>query len=223
MIWLGIALGLAVVDWLALYFGWLRLHWVAKPATLLALIVATYTLSHWQGAMLWFGLGLLFSLIGDIVLLWPKRFFGGLAAFLFAHGLYVIGFDPLVALRLRPELGLILLVVLPPGLMVGRVLLPALWASPSNRKWIVPVSVYSLVISLMLTSALLSLARADWQREAAWLVSIGAVLFYTSDSLLAYDRFVRRLVHGQFWVMVTYHLGQAGIVLGALLQYGWLK
>jgi uncharacterized membrane protein YhhN len=75
----------------------------------------------------------------------------------------------------------------------------------------------------MLFSALLSLARPDWRMDAAWLVSIGAVLFYTSDSLLGYDRFVRRLAHGQFWVMVTYHLGQAGIVLGALLQYGWLK
>jgi uncharacterized membrane protein YhhN len=43
------------------------------------------------------------------------------------------------------------------------------------------------------------------------------VLFYASDSMLAWDRFLKPLSHARLRVMVTYHLGQIGIILGATL------
>ncbi|MDQ2727613.1 MAG: lysoplasmalogenase [Actinomycetota bacterium] len=40
-----------------------------------------------------------------------------------------------------------------------------------------------------------------------------AVLFYASDATLAWDRFVGPLRRGRLAVIVTYHLGQAGLVV----------
>ena len=49
---------------------------------------------------------------------------------------------------------------------------------------------------------------------AAIATAIGGVLFLASDSLIAWERFVRRLPHGPLAVIVTYHLAQALILIG---------
>jgi uncharacterized membrane protein YhhN len=82
----------------------------------------------------------------------------------------------------------------------------------------VPVLIYSLVISLMVYSALMTWTRPGWSVASAILVSVSAVLFYASDSMLAWDRFLKPLPHARLQVMVTYHLGQIGIILGAMLH-----
>jgi len=60
--------------------------------------------------------------------------------------------------------------------------------------------------------------RPDWSSIAALFASLGAILFYASDSMLAWDRFVNPLSHARLKVMTTYHLGQIGILLGAMLH-----
>jgi uncharacterized membrane protein YhhN len=42
---------------------------------------------------------------------------------------------------------------------------------------------------------------------------VGAGLFYASDSLIAWNRFVRETTHGRLSIIVTYHLAQVGLVL----------
>jgi alkenylglycerophosphocholine hydrolase len=42
---------------------------------------------------------------------------------------------------------------------------------------------------------------------------LGAVLFLASDSVLAWDKFVRPLAHGHLVVMITYHLAQTALVV----------
>jgi uncharacterized membrane protein YhhN len=67
-----------------------------------------------------------------------------------------------------------------------------------------PVGAYMLVISAMVASAVgtgLALAVA------------GAVLFYVSDALIAWTRFVHDLPHGRLAVITTYHVAQALLVL----------
>jgi uncharacterized membrane protein YhhN len=71
----------------------------------------------------------------------------------------------------------------------------------------------------MLLSALITLFRPDWQPTHAAFAAVGAALFFTSDSLLAYDRFVRKLKHGQSYVHLTYHVGQACLIIGAMLHF----
>jgi uncharacterized membrane protein YhhN len=61
-------------------------------------------------------------------------------------------------------------------------------------------------------SAMLATALATGNVIAA----VGATLFVASDSMIAWDRFVRRLRWAPVAIMVTYHLGQAGLVASLL-------
>ncbi|MCX8025727.1 MAG: lysoplasmalogenase, partial [Thermanaerothrix sp.] len=95
MIWFGVMAILAAIDWWAVSRERLRVRYWAKPGALLALILAFTTAGGWHSASPWFGVGLIFSLLGDIALLLPRRYFlFGLLAFLLAHITYIIGFNP---------------------------------------------------------------------------------------------------------------------------------
>ena len=86
------AVAFAFLDWASTWKGWKVRLYIAKPATLIFLILWTLQISGWQGHMLWFGLGLCFSLLGDIALLLSPRFFMvGLGSFLLAHIAYLVG------------------------------------------------------------------------------------------------------------------------------------
>ncbi|MGE5138635.1 MAG: lysoplasmalogenase family protein, partial [Rudaea sp.] len=79
-----------------------------------------------------------------------------------------------------------------------------------HRPLIPAVLLYSLVISVMLWSAWATLFRsgAAWPLARQGLIALGASLFFISDSVLAWDRFVQRQAWGDLAVMVTYHLAQ---------------
>jgi uncharacterized membrane protein YhhN len=211
-----IVLVLAVVDWIAADKKWKRLEYVTKPATMLALLWWMWQSVGWGGSMLWFTLGAVFCLAGDVFLMLPwDMFIFGLLAFLLGHVAYVIGLNnsaPFINLW-----GGFLIVIL--GIYLWW-LYPKLAGglSASRKKGLkIPVLIYSLAISLMVYSALMTWTRPGWSMVAALSVSIGAVLFYASDSMLAWDRFLKPLSHARLWVMATYHLGQIGIILGAML------
>jgi uncharacterized membrane protein YhhN len=211
-----IVLVLAVVDWIAADKKWKRLEYVTKPATMLALLWWMWQSVGWGGSMLWFTLGAVFCLAGDVFLMLPwDMFIFGLLAFLLGHVAYVIGLNnsaPFINLW-----GGFLIVIL--GIYLWW-LYPKLAGglSASRKKGLkIPVLIYSLAISLMVYFALMTWTRPGWSMVAALSVSIGAVLFYASDSMLAWDRFLKPLSHARLWVMATYHLGQIGIILGAML------
>lgn len=44
----------------------------------------------------------------------------------------------------------------------------------------------------------------------------GGLLFLASDTVLAHERFVRKIPHGPPVVLVTYHLAQLLIVIGLI-------
>jgi uncharacterized membrane protein YhhN len=67
-----------------------------------------------------------------------------------------------------------------------------------------PVTAYMVVISAMVATA---------AATGVALAGLGATLFYVSDASIAWDRFVARWSWARTWIMVTYHLGQAGLVL----------
>ena len=72
----------------------------------------------------------------------------------------------------------------------------------------------------MLLSALLTLFSSWWNAYAAVLVSSGAILFYFSDTLLAWNKFVTPVKNGRLVNMILYHLGQFALVAGVMLQFG---
>ena len=92
------ALIFAALESFALWKNWTRLEYAGKPAVMLVLFAWLGSAVGLQDARLWFGAGILLSLVGDILLMLAlDRFFlFGLVAFLLAHLAYVIGFnDPL--------------------------------------------------------------------------------------------------------------------------------
>ena len=216
---LALAICFAFLDWASTWKGWKIRLYVSKPATLFFLILWTFQLTGWEGGMIWFGIALLFSLAGDIALMLNPRFFLiGLFAFLLAHVAYLIGFNQqLPPLTLGPII-LFLLVTLS-AVRVFKTLKPGVLRVPRGKRFLISVAVYGLTLALMVLSALVTSFRPDWSLPAAGLVSVGAVLFYISDTLLGYDRFVRKVKHGQSYVHLTYHIGQFCLVTGAILHF----
>jgi uncharacterized membrane protein YhhN len=208
----------ALLDWFAVARKLKWLEFIAKPGVMIVLLVWLWLVSRFQGALIWFALGLLFSLAGDVFLMLPReRFIPGLISFLLAHAAYVVGFT-----RSSPVLNPIALV---PAVLVAAVSvqmyrrIAAGLQSSGYAKLKVPVLVYTLVISLMLFAALLTLLRLDWSLETALLVSAGALLFYISDGILAWNKFIHPLRYGKLTIITTYHIGQILITLGAAIHY----
>jgi Predicted membrane protein len=206
----------ALVDWYAAWKENRLLLFIAKPATLLFLILWSIQLTGWQGSMLWFGLALIFSLGGDIALLFSARWFLlGLASFLLAHIAFIIGFNsPLPQLSWFAALAIVVVVLI--ASQVLRAILPGIARLPSARVMLPASMAYGTALSLMWLSSLLTLSNAAWQTGSALWAICGGLLFFISDSTLSYDRFTKKLPHGRFWVHVTYHLGIIGILIGAM-------
>ena len=213
-----LAVIIAIVDWIAVARKWKRIEYFAKPATMLALLAWLGVNGGFQGSMLWFALGLLFSLGGDVFLMLPReQFIPGLVSFLIGHICYLIGFNLTTPVFNAASL-ILLVVVLFTGYQVYRRVAAGLQAS-GNSKLKPPVLVYSIVISLMLFSALSTLIRDDWRILAAVSASSGALLFFISDTVLALNKFVAPIPNGRVIVMITYHLGQILIAMGAMLRF----
>ena len=157
----------------------------------------------------WISLGLLFSLLGDILLAWPVDLFVfGLGAFLLAHLAYLKAY--LSDCRRVAWLPLTL------ALMAGVSLLSVM-AAQGLGQLLIPVSVYALAISAMLWRAFARLGTAVPARSA-WLAAAGALAFVVSDSLIGIDRFVFKFSAAPYLIILSYWLGQWGIAASAFSQ-----
>jgi uncharacterized membrane protein YhhN len=79
--------------------------------------------------------------------------------------------------------------------------------------------IYGMVISIMLLSALLTLYNKEWGTLAAGLVAAGASLFFFSDVILAWNKFVSPIKNGRVVNVILYHLGQISLAVGVILQF----
>lgn len=219
----------AVLEWVGEHRENQRLIYASKPVALLSLMVwvwvrmgaAGVRMTSLKPGLTWFVMGLGLCLLGDVFLMLPpERFFlPGLGSFLLGHVAYTVGFKPEFPPERAVLPGWILMVLV--GLVsasITRRLIRGLRAGGRGRM-VGPVVVYAVVISVMLYAALTTLLVFRWHYSAALLVSVGAVLFYVSDILNAWDRFVLKLPMGRVKIMMTYHLGQLGIAAGVVVHY----
>jgi uncharacterized membrane protein YhhN len=147
-----------------------------------------------------------------------RLFMAGLIAFLLAHVAYVIGFNrPLPAFSVW-SLGFAVVIGLGGVRVIQRIVSPL--AARGQASLRIPIIVYSAVISLMLLSALMKLTDLSWNINAAALVSAGAFLFYLSDIILAWNKFVAPIRNGRIYNIAAYHLGQIALIAGVVLQFG---
>jgi uncharacterized membrane protein YhhN len=192
----------AIADWVAVARGWTRVEYVAKPLTMIGLIGVALALDpRYSDMRAAFVIALACSLVGDVFLMLPSnRFVAGLAAFLAAHLAYTAGFllGPGSVGGLAIGAVITAAVAVPLGVRLVRAVrtgAPALVA---------PVAAYVVVISAMVASAT-GLGNA-------WAI-VGAWLFFASDALIGETRFVRPLPYGRLAIIVTYHVGQAALVV----------
>jgi uncharacterized membrane protein YhhN len=199
--------GCALVDWYAVWRGDRRTEQWAKPATLAALIVAAVVLGATDTAAgRWLLVALVFGLAGDVFLLEKSdhRFRLGLAAFLVGHVAFVLSF---IQVGLDPRgWNYVSLLVLGACLLATRQVAASTYLR-GGLALAAPVGLYTVVIGAMLIYAFTT---------GEPLIAIGATVFAVSDTVLARDRFVRPWDRAQLLVMVTYHVGQALIVIGVL-------
>jgi uncharacterized membrane protein YhhN len=174
----------------------------SKPLALIALIAVAVALDPAdQLVRAWFVTALVCSLAGDVFLLFGDRYFvPGLVSFLLAHLAYTFG---LVAVGGWSGawflVGAAMMGVLAMAVGVRIVL-----AAHRKERVLGPaVTAYLLAISLMFCAAMAT--------GNTWAI-LGAALFVASDSVLGWRQFVAKASWMPVTIMVTYHLGQAGLV-----------
>ena len=200
---LALALAAAAFDWVAVHEEQKLLEYVCKPLTLALLIGCALTLDPADEAVrAWFVAALALCLIGDVFLMLPQDVFvPGLASFLLGHVAYIVGMHVDGVDGARFMVGIVTVMLL--LAVLGTRILRGVRAGPEPAL-AGPVVAYMFVISAMVASAI-------GVGHAAGVV--GAGLFYASDALIAWNRFVGETRHGRVAIMVTYHLAQVGLVL----------
>ncbi len=181
------------------------LKYVFKPLTTALIILLAFRLEAGTFPVykVLIIIGLAFSLLGDVFLMLPKdRFVAGLVSFLVAHllfiGAMVSDFGPFYAWK--------------PFIPIAIYMLIFLWILlPKTGKMTIPVLVYALVIMIFLWQA----AGRAWvlAGNSSTYAFFGAVLFVISDSILAYNKFVKPFKPAEFFIMTTY---RSALILLAL-------
>lgn len=208
---------MALINWVAVERKWKWVEYIAKPGTMILLLLWVGSNAGLGGGLFWFLLGGVLSLFGDVFLMLPGNFFiPGLLSFLLAHVSYLVGLN-INGLLFNWQSAIFLAGISATSFWLFTRLAASMKAK-KQAEFQLPVLVYVIVISLMVFSALMTGWRDNWPMLPAALVSAGSVLFYASDGTLAWDRFIKPLPHARLRVMVTYHLGQFGILGGALLM-----
>jgi uncharacterized membrane protein YhhN len=179
------------------------LVYVFKPlATVLILGFAVANWRHGRGSYsysLWIAIGLLFSLVGDVFLLWPSLYFiHGLAAFLLTHLAYLIAFTRDARFPARVWIWILYLAI---AATLYAFLYPNL---PVPLK--LPVALYSALLSSMAAQAMGRFLVV--KTKPAQSAAIGAVFFMLSDFLLAFDRFHTLILLAPVLLLIPYYLGQ---------------
>ncbi|MEN9619962.1 MAG: hypothetical protein RL499_155 [Actinomycetota bacterium] len=152
--------------------------------------------------LLWGGLALLFSWLGDVLLQSPGDigFLIGMGVFGLAHLAYIALYLGPLRTRRAPWWGIA-------AAAVWWIALVALLA-PNLGGLLVPVAVYGLVLGTAAAAAL----------GTTRLIAIGAGVFLVSDTLLGLDRFLPGFSFDgvDLLIMLTYCLGQGLIIAGVV-------
>jgi uncharacterized membrane protein YhhN len=196
----------AGANWWSRWTGDRSVEVWSKPLALIALIGVALTLDPMDPATrLWFVVALVCSLAGDVFLLdGDKRFIPGLIAFLLAHIAYTVG------LVVAPDwswagFGAALVAM---ALLAGTVGVQIVRSARRSKPLLGPaVTSYLLAISVMFCAA---------AATGNWFAIVGAGLFVASDSVLGWRQFVADARWMPVTIMITYHLGQAGLVASLL-------
>ena len=212
--WIILFIIILLADLFAVYTSNETLRYITKPLLMPLLIIyfLAETNSFITTLKKWVTLALLFSWAGDVLLMFESAnsnfFIFGLVAFLIAHVFYILFFENVIRKEgLSKNYWWFL-----PVIIYYIALIYIL--SPNLGDMKLPVRIYGIVISYMLIKALQTGRIKNF--GAATLMIAGAVLFITSDSILAINKFYEPFKYAGFAIMLTYGIAQLLITLGAV-------
>lgn len=175
------------------------LEFVCKPLIMVSL-VSLYMVSVKNPSFLYVS-AVFFSFWGDVLLLFPERYFMlGLISFLFTHLIYIR-----IILRYIQKISLITYATysLPFLLYFSGIIF---LVKDNLNTLLIPVVIYGIIISVFGTLALIHYNK-NKDRASNWLL-IGAVFFIISDSLIAINKFYIMHINLGAFVMITYVVAQ---------------
>ncbi|HSF55868.1 MAG TPA: lysoplasmalogenase [Algoriphagus sp.] len=215
IIWLYLFLLATLADLAFVIEGNSEMRFYSKPLILVGLILYFYQITKPIATTLLTKsiLGaLIFSWIGDILLLWSHLFIYGLGAFLMAHVCYIIGFK--LAQNGPTRLDQVNFIKaffynLPIYLAAAFVFY---LINPNLGNMKIPVIAYIIVIVSMVATARDRFKKCN--PASFWQVFIGAILFFISDGAIAISRFFVEFPESGILIMGTYAIAQLLIVMG---------
>lgn len=171
------------------------------PILFLALITARSVAPGWRGLV---SAGLVFSAAGDLLLalddLHGDLFIAGLASFFMAQGAYAVAFWS--RRHADPVRRWLAIAYVPAGVLLAG------WMLPAAGTLAVPVGIYLLGISAMVTGAALT--------NRSLLVFAGALCFAVSDTLIGVNKFLAPVPAAGTLIMASYYLAQGLICAGVV-------
>jgi uncharacterized membrane protein YhhN len=215
IIWLYLFLGSAIVDMAFIIQNQEQYRYFSKPLIiigLLAYFLQTTTLIKGSVLRKSVTAGLIFSLLGDTLLLFPGMFLYGLGAFLMTHICYIIAFK-LTQTHTFNLLKVNFIKIFIFNLPIYIVAAFVYFLIHSNLYGLkIPVIIYIMVIVMMVT---ISRERFGGTNASSfWQVFIGALLFLVSDGILALNRFFQPIPDAGVMIMGTYMVAQLLILMG---------
>lgn len=132
---------------------------------------------------LWVTAGLVLSLGGDVALMFEsnRAFLVGLVLFLLAQVVYSVAFTLFNGFYAQDLIPAAVLLVLAAGIYA--------YLRPGLGKMRGPVIFYILAICFMVNRAVSTFFGTAFTPTQAWLLTLGAMLFWLSDLILAVNRF----------------------------------
>ncbi len=187
------------------------------PFLLFFLVSRKSDISMTRGFRFFMVTALVFSYLGDVLLMFADRqetfFLLGLGAFLLAHLAYIKAFLSKMdgeKIKFRPHPVISIMALLYLGVMIY-MLFPKL-----DLVMRIAVAAYGMVISTMLVVAT-GLRHVLNSVSYGFLIS-GAILFVISDSMIAFNKFLIPIPLSGFWIMLTYILAQYLIISNIVIR-----
>jgi len=179
--------------------GLLPTKTVLSALFILAVLVQPHPILRYYYILL---VGLMFCLGGDVFLALPgrKMFLLGLVAFLLGQISYIFAFFSVARASQWSWV----------GLLTGSVIScwVYFWVRPHLGPMKLPVLLYVIVITIMVSGAWSVLGDSNLTRPGRIMVFVGALGFYFSDVFVARDRFLKQEFLNRLMGLPMYYTGQ---------------
>lgn len=201
------------------YYQLERLRYITKPLIVISLLIMFVMCTKLKGRFhKRLFTGLIFGLAGDVLLMYvwvnESYFIYGLIAFLLCHIFYIRAFY--LDFQSAPELdkkGARIAIAICMVFAIGYYV----YIRQDLGAMKLPVMAYTFVISLMMMMAAFRNMRVN--KISFNLILFGAMFFLISDSILAYNKFVKSFDLAGLLIMGTYMIAQYLITIGGIERH----